>query len=76
MKDNEVWELVELPKGRKAVGSKQEYKVKTDADGSLERYKSTTSGPDSQKSTEMTTMKPFAQWSSLNHFTLRQYSMV
>jgi hypothetical protein len=39
LKDNEVWELVELPEGRKAVGSKWVYKVKTDADGSIERYK-------------------------------------
>ena len=39
LKDNNVWELVELPKDRKAVGSKWAYKVKTDADGSIERYK-------------------------------------
>lgn len=34
--DNDVWELVDLPAGRKAVGSKWVYKVKTGAD---ERYK-------------------------------------
>ena len=39
LNDNEVWELVELPEGRKAVGSKWVYKVKTDANGSIERYK-------------------------------------
>ena len=39
LKDNNVWELVELPKDRKAVGSKWVYKVKTDADSSVERYK-------------------------------------
>ena len=39
LKSNDVWELVELPAGKKAVGSKWVYKVKTGADGSLERYK-------------------------------------
>ena len=34
---NDVWELVELPKDQKAVGSK--WVFKTDADGSVERYK-------------------------------------
>ena len=32
LKENEVWELVELPDGRKTVGSKWVYKVKTGAD--------------------------------------------
>ena len=36
LKENEVWEL---PKGRKTVGSKWVYKLKTGADGSVERYK-------------------------------------
>ena len=39
LKENEVWDLVELPKDRKAIGSKWVYKVKTGADGSIERYK-------------------------------------
>ena len=39
LKDNDVWELVELPAERKAVGSKWVYKVNTGADGSVERYK-------------------------------------
>ena len=37
--DNRVWELVELPEGRKPVGSKWVFKVKTNADGSIERCK-------------------------------------
>ena len=37
--DNNVWELVELPTGRKPVGSKWVFKVKTNADGSIERCK-------------------------------------
>ena len=39
LKDNNVWELMELPAERKAVGSKWVYKVKTGADGSVEHYK-------------------------------------
>ena len=37
--ENDVWELVHLPEGRKALGSKWVYKIKTGADGSIERYK-------------------------------------
>ena len=35
----DVWDLVELPRDRKAVGSKWVYKLKKNADGSVERYK-------------------------------------
>ena len=35
--DNVVWELVELPEGRKAIGCKWVYKVKKDASGMIER---------------------------------------
>ena len=34
-----VWELVDFPKGRKAVGSNRVFKIKTDAKGSVERFK-------------------------------------
>ena len=37
--DNDVWDLVELPKDRKAVGSKWVFKQKTDAEGSVVRHK-------------------------------------
>ena len=37
--DNQVWVLVELPPGRKAVGSKWVYKWKTGADSSVGRHK-------------------------------------
>ena len=37
--ENETWDLVELPKGRKAVGSRWLFKVKHHGDGRLERYK-------------------------------------
>ena len=36
---NEVWELVELPKDRKAVGSKWVFKTKRDANGTVKRHK-------------------------------------
>ena len=39
LEENDVWTLVELPKGRKAIGSKWVYKVKINADGTPERYK-------------------------------------
>ena len=39
IKVNEVWELVELPKGKKTIGCKWVYKRKVDIDGSVERYK-------------------------------------
>ena len=39
VQENDVWDLVELPKDRKAVGSKWVFKVKTASDGSIERYK-------------------------------------
>ena len=34
-----MWELVELPDGRKPVGNKWVFKLKTDEDGRIERYK-------------------------------------
>nr|GEV93771.1 hypothetical protein [Tanacetum cinerariifolium] len=39
MKDNEVWDLVELPPNGKTVGSKWLFKKKTDMDGVVHTYK-------------------------------------
>ena len=39
LQTNDVWDLVELPEGRKAVGSKWVFKLKVDADGSVVRHK-------------------------------------
>lgn len=39
LSNNNTWELTDLPKGKKAIGSKWVYKVKLKADGSLERCK-------------------------------------
>ena len=35
---NHIWELVELPKDRKVIGSKRVFKVTMDSDGHVERY--------------------------------------
>ncbi|CAI7843494.1 unnamed protein product [Closterium sp. NIES-54] len=40
IEENDTWELVELPEGRKAITSKWLFKIKTDADGKIEHYKS------------------------------------
>ena len=39
MRDNQVWTLVDLPDGRKAVENKWIFKKKTDADGNVTVYK-------------------------------------
>ena len=39
LSDNEVWELVKLPEGRKAIGCKWIFKTKIDGEGNIERYK-------------------------------------
>ena len=39
MKDNGVWDLVELPKGVKPIGSKWIFKTKRDSKSNVERYK-------------------------------------
>ena len=39
MEDNDVWDLIELPKGSKPIGCKCIFKTKSDANGNVERYK-------------------------------------
>ena len=39
LKENDVWDLVKLPKGRKVIGCKWIFKTKVDGDGRIERYK-------------------------------------
>jgi hypothetical protein len=36
---NEAWDIVELPAGRKSVGSKWLFKKKLNAQGKVEKYK-------------------------------------
>jgi len=39
MKDNDVWDLVKLPKGKKPIGCKWVFKTKQDLKDNIERYK-------------------------------------
>jgi hypothetical protein len=39
MSTNEVWDLVEIPRGAKTVGCKWVYKTKCDSKGNVERFK-------------------------------------
>lgn len=39
LESNEIWEITELPKGKKSIGCKWVYKVKLKADGRVDRYK-------------------------------------
>ena len=39
MANNQVWDLIELPKGAKAIGCKWVFKTKRDSSGNVERYK-------------------------------------
>ena len=39
MNANQVWDLVDLPSGRRSIGNKWILKIKRKADGSIERYK-------------------------------------
>jgi hypothetical protein len=39
MSSNDVWDLVEIPKGAKIVGCKWVYKIKRDSRGNVEKYK-------------------------------------
>ena len=39
LKENNTWEVSELPKGQRAIGGKWCYRIKTDSDGNPARYK-------------------------------------
>ena len=61
--ENEVWDLVEPPKGQKIVGSKWVFKEKMGADGTTERYKArlVTKHRASHRNVVWTIMKPLVQ---------------
>jgi hypothetical protein len=37
--ENGTWEIVDLPKGRKAIGNEWEFKKKRDEQGNVTKYK-------------------------------------
>ena len=39
MEDNDVWDLIEFPKGSKPIGCKWIFKTKRDSNGNVKRYK-------------------------------------
>src|SRR3954463_16347623 len=39
MQDNQVWDLVPLPEGKRSIGCKWIFKTKRDSMGNVERYK-------------------------------------
>ena len=39
MEDNDIWDLIELPKGSKPISCKWIFKTKRDSNGNVERYK-------------------------------------
>lgn len=39
LEDNKTWSIIDLPKGKKAIGSKWVYNIKYKANGEIERFK-------------------------------------
>lgn len=39
LEHNQTWEIMDLPHGRKTIGSKWVYRIKTKPDGTMDRYK-------------------------------------
>jgi hypothetical protein len=39
IRNNDIWEVVPRPEGKKVVGSKWIYKIKHATDGSVDKYK-------------------------------------
>jgi hypothetical protein len=66
---NGTWELVKLPHGRKAIGSKWVFKVKRTPDGTVERYKArlVTKGFGQRPSVDFDEMfAPTTKWAALH----------
>ena len=68
LSDNEVWELIELPKGRKTVGSKWVYKIKVDGDSYIEPFKTRLVAQVLLKRKVLTTMKHSHLWFGWNRY--------
>lgn len=62
IKKNDTCELVELPQGKKAIGSKWVYKTKYNVDETIERHKSRLVARASLKDMGLTTRRPLLLW--------------
>ena len=67
MANNQVWDLVELLEGFRAVGCKWVYKTKTDASGNIERYKARLVAKASFKRRALIIMTPSLQFQRRTH---------
>ncbi|KAJ8566600.1 hypothetical protein ON010_g6522 [Phytophthora cinnamomi] len=61
---NKTWEVVPLPKGRKAIGNRWVFRVKKNQAGEVERFKARLVAKGSRRSTASTTTRPSLQWPS------------
>lgn len=87
IEDNDTWDLVSLPNGRKAIGSKWVFKIKTKFDGTIERRKarlvaqgfSQKFGVDYDEVfapvARSTTMRLLLSIAGINNFTVRHYDI-
>jgi hypothetical protein len=67
--ENGTWQLVQLPAGRKAIGSKWVFKIKRNADGSVERFKArlVAQGFSQRPRVDFTeTFAPTTKWAALH----------
>ena len=65
---NNVWEVVKLPKGRKAVGSKWVFKLKVGPDRMVHRHKACLVAQGFSQKYRLDWTRCFPQLSGLSHF--------
>jgi hypothetical protein len=76
--ENDTWELVELPHGRKAIGCRWVFKVKYTCDGKVERFKGHLVAKDIPKNMALITMKHSHQlfvFHRSGYYLLMQFKM-
>jgi hypothetical protein len=70
MSTNDVWDLVEIPKGAKTVGCKWVYKTKQDSKGNIERFKARLVAKDFTQREVIDYTKTFSPVSSIDSFRI------